>query len=110
MFKKEVAERFKLIQDSICSGLESADGQGKFEEENWVREGGGGGRTRIMQAGAVIEKVGVNFSAVYGLLPESVKKAFNTSEDEFFAIVEERESPPSKQDEILESCEKAHRD
>ncbi len=85
MFKEEVAERYKQIQDEICKGLEIADGQGKFEEEIWERNGGGGGRTRIMQNGAIIEKGGVNFSAVHGKLPEGVKKAFKVSEDDFFA-------------------------
>ena len=85
MFKEEVAERYKQIQDEICKGLERADGSGKFEEELWERNGGGGGRTRIMQNGNLIEKGGVNFSAVHGILPEAVKKAFNVTEDEFFA-------------------------
>lgn len=85
MFKEEVAERYKLIQDEICRGLEIADGKGKFQEEIWQRDGGGGGRTRIMQGGDIIEKGGVNFSAVYGKLPEAVKKAFNVTEDDFFA-------------------------
>ncbi|WP_431295161.1 coproporphyrinogen III oxidase [Pedobacter sp. P26] len=74
MFKEEVAVRYKQIQDEICHGLEIADGKGKFEEELWERSGGGGGRTRIMQNGAIIEKGGVNFSAVHGKLPEAVKK------------------------------------
>lgn len=85
MFKEKVAERYKQIQDEICRGLEIADGKGKFAEELWERNGGGGGRTRIMQNGAIIEKGGVNFSAVYGKLPETIKKAFNVTEDEFFA-------------------------
>ncbi|MDQ1138838.1 oxygen-dependent coproporphyrinogen oxidase [Pedobacter agri] len=85
MFKEEVAERYKQIQDEICRGLEIADGKGKFQEELWERNGGGGGRTRIMQNGSIIEKGGVNFSAVYGKLPEPVKKAFNVTEDDFFA-------------------------
>lgn len=85
MFKEEVAERYKQIQDEICRGLEIADGKGKFEEELWERTGGGGGRTRIMQNGSIIEKGGVNFSAVYGKLPDAIKKAFNVTEDDFFA-------------------------
>ncbi|MGV3547196.1 MAG: oxygen-dependent coproporphyrinogen oxidase, partial [Pedobacter sp.] len=48
-------------------------------------EGGGGGRTRVIQHGNVIEKGGVNFSAVYGKLPDAVKKAFKVENDEFFA-------------------------
>ncbi|KLT64472.1 oxygen-dependent coproporphyrinogen oxidase [Pedobacter sp. BMA] len=85
MFKEEVAARYRQIQDEICRGLEIADGTGKFEEELWERTGGGGGRTRIMQNGSIIEKGGVNFSAVYGKLPEAIKKAFNVTEDDFFA-------------------------
>ena len=53
MFKEEVAVRYKQIQDEICRGLEIADGKGTFEEEIWERNGGGGGRTRIMQNGAI---------------------------------------------------------
>ncbi len=85
MFKDKVAEAYKQIQDSICRGLEIADGEAHFEEELWQREGGGGGRTRVMQHGKVIEKGGVNFSAVYGKLPEVVQKSFKVDNDEFFA-------------------------
>jgi len=83
--REEIAAAYQTIQDEICAGLELADGLGKFEEEIWEREGGGGGRTRILQHGAIIEKGGVNFSAVYGKLPEPIKKAFGVSEEDFFA-------------------------
>ncbi|NQX30845.1 oxygen-dependent coproporphyrinogen oxidase [Pedobacter boryungensis] len=85
MFRDEVAAAYQNIQDSICEGLVQADGKAKFEEELWQRDGGGGGRTRVMQNGNVIEKGGVNFSAVHGKLPESVKKAFKVDSDDFFA-------------------------
>ncbi|MFA4868802.1 MAG: oxygen-dependent coproporphyrinogen oxidase [Pedobacter sp.] len=85
VFKDQVVAAYQKIQDEICSSLELADGQAKFEEEIWNREGGGGGRTRIMQHGEVIEKGGVNFSAVHGKLPDAVKKAFKVENDEFFA-------------------------
>lgn len=83
--KEQITDAYKQIQDEICAGLELADGKGKFEEELWMREGGGGGRTRIIQDGNILEKGGVNFSAVEGKLPESIKKAFGVSEDDFFA-------------------------
>lgn len=83
--KNIIAEEYKLIQDEICVGLESTDGKSKFVEEVWDRDGGGGGRTRIIQNGDVIEKGGVNFSAVHGKLPEVIKKAFGVEQDEFFA-------------------------
>ncbi len=85
MFREEVAAAYRQIQDRICEGLAQADGKAKFEEELWEREGGGGGRTRVMQNGNVIEKGGVNFSAVHGKLPEAVKKAFMVESDDFFA-------------------------
>lgn len=85
LLKDKVVEEYQKIQDKICVALAAADGGGQFEEEIWTREGGGGGRTRVFQNGNVIEKGGVNFSAVYGKLPEAVKKAFKVDNDEFFA-------------------------
>lgn len=83
--KEQIAEAYQEIQDEICAGLELADGKGKFQEELWERDGGGGGRTRIIQNGNFLEKGGVNFSAVHGKLPEAIKKAFGVSTDDFFA-------------------------
>jgi coproporphyrinogen III oxidase len=65
--KLEVVKEFLLaLQDKICAGLEQADGTAKFVEDAWQREEGGGGRTRVIRDGAVIEQGGVNFSHVYG--------------------------------------------
>ena len=83
--KEEIASHYKIIQDEITSALEVLDGSAQFEEELWERDGGGGGRTRIMQNGNIIEKGGVNFSAVHGQLPEPIKKAFKVDDDQFFA-------------------------
>jgi coproporphyrinogen III oxidase len=83
--KEEIASHYKIIQDEITSALEVLDRSATFEEELWAREGGGGGRTRIMQNGNIIEKGGVNFSAVHGQLPEPIKKAFKVDDDQFFA-------------------------
>ncbi len=54
------------LQDLICSTLEIADGQQRFQTDKWVREAGGGGRSRVMNDGALFEKGGVNFSHVHG--------------------------------------------
>ena len=60
------------LQDSICSALESEDGKAGFREDSWSRTEGGGGRTRILEDGAVFEKAGVAFSHVEGTaLPPS---------------------------------------
>jgi coproporphyrinogen III oxidase len=85
MTKEQVAADYQTIQDEICLALEQCDGKGKFEEELWERDGGGGGRTRILQNGNVIERGGVNFSAVHGHLPPVMKKALNVEQDAFFA-------------------------
>ncbi len=61
---------FQDLQDRIVSALEQLDGQARFREESWQREGGGGGRTRVVSEGAVFEKGGVNFSDVHGQLSE----------------------------------------
>lgn len=68
--REHISTWLKGLQDSICEALETADGKSIFEEENWTREEGGGGRTRIIKNGAVIEKGGVLFSAVEGEAPE----------------------------------------
>ena len=63
----ESVKQFLLnLQDNICQTLEMADGKGSFREDNWQRELGGGGRTRVLTNGQVIEQGGVNFSHVYG--------------------------------------------
>ncbi|MFN3713566.1 MAG: oxygen-dependent coproporphyrinogen oxidase [Alcanivoracaceae bacterium] len=59
------------LQDDICAQLEAVDG-GRFIEDSWQRAEGGGGRSRVLENGAVIEKGGVNFSHVFGTqLPPS---------------------------------------
>ena len=60
------------LQDHICQQLAAADGKGHFAEDQWVREEGGGGQSRVMTHGAVFEQAGVNFSHVSGAtLPAS---------------------------------------
>jgi coproporphyrinogen III oxidase len=60
------------LQDRICAALEGADGDGRFVEDAWQREAGGGGRSRVLSNGAVFEQAGVNFSHVHGdALPAS---------------------------------------
>lgn len=54
------------LQTSICEGLVHADGEANFITDEWQREQGGGGCSRVMTKGAVIEQGGVNFSHVFG--------------------------------------------
>lgn len=83
--KSQIASVFKNIQDHICQALEDTDGKGIFLQDKWERPGGGGGRSRIIRHGNIIEKGGVNFSEVYGKTPEKILKGFGLTEADFFA-------------------------
>jgi len=83
--KEQIVADYQAIQDEICAALENLDGVAKFEQELWQREGGGSGRTRVIQNGNILEKGGVNFSAVDGQLPEAIKKGLKIDQDDFFA-------------------------
>jgi len=62
----QVNAYLKSLQDRICTALEQADGLGQFVEDSWQRPGGGGGRSRVMREGAVLEQGGVGYSHVFG--------------------------------------------
>ncbi|HTM63366.1 MAG TPA: oxygen-dependent coproporphyrinogen oxidase [Gammaproteobacteria bacterium] len=61
-----VKEYLLQLQNDICSFVESEDGRAKFLEDAWPHKDGGGGLTRVLANGDVIEKAGVNFSHVHG--------------------------------------------
>ena len=73
------------LQDTITSKLEMIDGSSVFKEDIWKRNEGGGGRTRIIENGAIFEKGGVNISGVHGKLPTSMESYFNVKNVDFFA-------------------------
>ena len=59
------------LQDRIVDALERLDGS-RFQTDAWDRPGGGGGSTRILEGGSVLERAGVAFSHVSGeKLPEA---------------------------------------
>jgi coproporphyrinogen III oxidase len=63
---KDLVKDYLLdLQDNICSALGNEDGSA-WQEDSWQREQGGGGRSRVIAEGALIEKGGVNFSHVTG--------------------------------------------
>jgi coproporphyrinogen III oxidase len=76
-FRDEVAQRFRAVQDHICAFLDAENGA-RFLEDNWTYDKGeGGGRTRVYDGGDLLEKGGVNFSALTGgSLPASAATAF----------------------------------
>lgn len=84
--KEQIAIWFTGLQDRICTALEELDGKARFLADTWTRTGGGGGCSRVLQNGGVIEKGGVNFSEVFGALPDKVAKAFKLPDgQQFFA-------------------------
>ena len=83
--KEEISVIYQGIQDHICTALEKGDGQGKFMEDQWQREAGGGGRTRIFQNGKIIEKGGVAFSAVHGPTPDKILQKLGLEKADFYA-------------------------
>ncbi len=83
--KDQFLAYIKNLQDTITSALEEIDGEARFKEDVWKRPEGGGGRTRVIENGAVFEKGGVSTSAVHGKLPESMQKYFGVSDCDFFA-------------------------
>jgi coproporphyrinogen III oxidase len=64
---------FRDLQDRVVAALEALDGA-RFREDSWQREGGGGGRSRVLADGGVFEKAGVNFSDVHGEMSEEFAK------------------------------------
>ena len=77
--KKKLARNwFKILQDVICNEIENLDNSSsKFISNNWKKnylKDDGGGEYRILKNGKIFEKVGVNFSEVYGNFSKEMKK------------------------------------
>ncbi len=85
LFKTDFTNFIHQLQNEICAALEQEDGKAKFVEDEWQREGGGGGKTRILTNGNVFEKGGVNTSVVYGVLPPVMQENLGVSQGNFFA-------------------------
>ena len=64
------------LQQRIVDAIEQADGRGRFGSDRWQRQAGGGGESRVLADGALIEQGGVNFSEITGeTLPASATHA-----------------------------------
>ncbi len=71
-FGTELAGRLRGLQDAVCDALAAVDGS-PFRSDEWRRDEGGGGISRILEGGAVLEKGGVLYSAINGAaIPEVV--------------------------------------
>tara|TARA_B100000401_G_scaffold235856_1_gene159838 strand:+ start:1335 stop:2159 length:825 start_codon:yes stop_codon:yes gene_type:complete len=74
--KKLCSNWFKILQDMICFEIEELENNQKFKSNNWQRnktKDEGGGEYRILENGKIFEKVGVNFSEVYGKFSQNFK-------------------------------------
>lgn len=83
--KQKFYKYIQDLQDTITSKLEAIDSKAKFREDIWKRPEGGGGKTRVIENGDIFEKGGVNISAVYGKLPETMRKHFGVKDANFYA-------------------------
>lgn len=71
--KDEWVDYIHQLQNKICTALEEVDGKAKFLEDEWQREEGGGGQTKIIENGNVFEKGGVNTSVVFGNVTDAMR-------------------------------------
>jgi coproporphyrinogen III oxidase len=81
---EDIESFFKGLQDNICAAIEETDGVAKFKEDAWEHHSGGGGRTRLIQHGSVLEKGGVNFSSVRGEVHPRLRQQMNLGENDDF--------------------------
>ena len=77
--KKELASNwFKMLQESICDSINRLEKKNaKFKSTNWKRnlkKDEGGGEYRILKNGKIFDKVGVNYSKVYGKFSKKLQK------------------------------------
>ena len=77
--KKDLASNwFKLLQNAICDDICKLEkNKFKFNSTSWKRSAlkdEGGGEYRILKNGKIFDKVGVNFSKVYGKFPKKFQK------------------------------------
>ena len=77
--KKDLTSNwFKLLQESFCNDIKNLENNDKeFKSKVWKKnpvKDEGGGEYRILKNGKVFDKVGVNFSKVYGKFPKKFQK------------------------------------
>lgn len=85
IFKDQWINMIHAMQDKICDALEKADGKAVFIEDRWERDGGGGGLTRVISNGKLLEKGGVNTSVVFGSVTDAMRRQLDIEGQEWFA-------------------------
>ena len=77
--KKDLTSNwFKLLQDAFCNDISILENNKiKFKSTTWRKNkyrDEGGGEYKILKDGKVFDKVGVNYSKVYGKFPKKFQK------------------------------------
>jgi len=85
MFREEVEAFMRRFQSDLCEALERCDGGATFSTDTWKHEEEGGGNSHVIQGGNVLEKGGVNFSAVRGQLSPQFLKMLEMPDANYFA-------------------------
>jgi coproporphyrinogen III oxidase len=85
---RSVEAWLRSLHDRLTNELEALDGGARFRRDTWVRPGGGGGDSRVLEDGALFERAGINFSSVRGTSlppsatarrPELAKRSFRAT-------------------------------
>ncbi len=79
--KENISKWFEELQASICKAVEQEDGKGYFKSDIWQHKAGGGGKSNLMLNGNILEKAGVNFSAVEGNAPMELLKTLEVDKN-----------------------------
>jgi coproporphyrinogen III oxidase len=83
--KEDWINHIHNLQDRICAALEKEDGKATFQEDQWQRPEGGGGKTRVIANGNVFEKGGVNSSVVFGEVTDTMRNQLKINGKSWFA-------------------------
>ncbi|WP_413617041.1 oxygen-dependent coproporphyrinogen oxidase [Hymenobacter latericus] len=96
-FRQNVEQWMRSFQKWLYTTLETTDGGATFQPDIWQHHSGGGGETRVIQNGNILEKGGVNFSAVWGQMDERAARQLLMPDPRYFAtgvsVVQHPRSP-----------------
>src|ERR1700744_4156034 len=84
-FRDKWISHIHRLQGTITDALERVDGKAVFEADEWQRDGGGGGLTKVMAGGQVFEKGGVNSSVVWGKVTDAMRGQLKIEGHKWFA-------------------------
>jgi coproporphyrinogen III oxidase len=85
VFRDRWIDWLNHLQGDLCDSFEKLDGKARFEADEWKREGGGGGLTKVISNGRIFEKGGVNTSVVWGMVTEAMRSQLKLEGNNWFA-------------------------